>query len=48
MVVDCWGNIVVCILIVEYFFGIGIMVKDYGFLFNNEFIDFDVIFGGLN
>ncbi|MFC3885584.1 gamma-glutamyltransferase [Bacillus songklensis] len=47
-VIDRWGNIVACTSTVEHPFGTGIMVKDHGFLLNNELTDFDVIPGGLN
>ncbi|AXI28435.1 gamma-glutamyltransferase [Priestia megaterium] len=47
-VVDRWGNIVACTSTVEHPFGTGIMVKDHGFLLNNELTDFDAIPGGLN
>lgn len=47
-VMDRWGNIVACTSTVEHPFGSGIMVKDYGFVLNNELTDFDAIPGGLN
>ncbi|TCN22291.1 gamma-glutamyltransferase [Mesobacillus foraminis] len=47
-VMDRWGNIVACTSTVEHPFGSGIMVKDYGFVLNNELTDFDPIPGGLN
>ncbi|MBS8266695.1 gamma-glutamyltransferase [Mesobacillus boroniphilus] len=47
-VMDKWGNIVACTSTVEHPFGSGIMVKDYGFVLNNELTDFDAIPGGLN
>jgi gamma-glutamyltranspeptidase / glutathione hydrolase len=47
-VMDKWGNIVACTSTVEHPFGSGIMVKDYGFVLNNELTDFDAVPGGLN
>ncbi|KKK36194.1 gamma-glutamyltranspeptidase [Mesobacillus campisalis] len=47
-VMDRWGNIVACTSTVEHPFGSGIMVKDYGFMLNNELTDFDPVPGGLN
>ncbi|KIY21070.1 MULTISPECIES: gamma-glutamyltransferase [Mesobacillus] len=47
-VTDKWGNIVACTSTVEHPFGSGIMVKDHGFILNNEMTDFDAIPGGLN
>ncbi|MFC0186759.1 gamma-glutamyltransferase [Fictibacillus aquaticus] len=47
-VIDRWGNIAACTSTVEHPFGTGIMVKDHGFLLNNELTDFDAVPGGLN
>ncbi|GAM16074.1 gamma-glutamyltransferase [Mesobacillus selenatarsenatis] len=47
-VMDKWGNIVACTSTVEHPFGSGIMVKDHGFVLNNELTDFDAVPGGLN
>lgn len=47
-VIDKWGNIVACTSTVEHPFGSGIMVKDHGFVLNNELTDFDAVPGGLN
>lgn len=47
-VVDQWGNIAACTSTVEHPFGSGIMLKDYGFMLNNELTDFDAMPGGIN
>lgn len=48
MVVDCFGNVVFYMIMIEQLFGFGIMVFGYGVVLNNELIDFDVVLGGVN
>ena len=47
-VMDRFGNIVSCTSTVEHPFGSGIIVKDCGFVLNNELTDFDPMPGGMN
>lgn len=48
LVVDKDGNVVVVIYILNMIFGIGIVVGDFGILFNNQMDDFLVKFGVFN
>ena len=40
-IVDRWGNVVSYTTTIESFWGTGLMVKDYGFMLNNELTDFN-------
>jgi gamma-glutamyltranspeptidase/glutathione hydrolase len=48
VVVDTEGNIVTCSATIEWVWGTGMIVPEYGFLLNNELTDFDFTPGGPN
>ena len=43
VVIDRWNNLVCCTSTIEYTFGSGIVVPEYGFLLNNELTDFNLV-----
>lgn len=47
-ILDCWGNVVVNIIIINFIFGSGVVVFGVGFLFNDEMDDFSVKSGVFN